>query len=133
MASELTIRVPWVPPAGMGMNAHKHWRSKHGPEQEAKQAGYLAAKSAIARKPWECPDMPMVIVTIHWERKSRRKDWDNAASVCKQIQDGICEALGIDDRRFITGIPLQKIDPAKQGYVEYRILPAPAFIRRLAS
>lgn len=28
MSDELRIRVPWVPPVSMNINAHTHWRRK---------------------------------------------------------------------------------------------------------
>ena len=133
MSDELCIRVPWVPPPSLGQNAHRHWRGKHPDEQAAKIAGEQAAKSAIANRDWTCPDMPVAIVIFHWERKSRRKDWDNAASVVKHIQDGICKGLGIDDKRFITGMPFQRVDPDKRGYTEFIIRPATAAERKLAA
>ena len=129
----ITIRVPWTPPAGLGVNAHKHWRVKHGPEQEGKQAAFLAARSTLARTPWQCPDMPVLVAVIHWEKRSRKKDADNALGAVKWLVDGICEAIGIDDRRFVTSMAFQKIDPAKQGYVDIIIRPATAEERRIAA
>lgn len=131
--SELTIRVPWTPPSGLGVNAHKHWRTKHGPEQEGKQAAILATKSTMARKRWTCPDMPVLVAVIHWEKKSRKKDADNALNACKWIADGVCEALQIDDRRFITSMAFQRVDPDRQGFVDIIIRPATVAERRLAS
>lgn len=133
MSDELRIRVPWTPPAGVGVNAHKHWRSKHGPEQEGKLAAKMAAKSTVARKRWKCPDMPVLVTVIHWENRSRKKDADNALNACKWMVDGACEALGIDDRRFLTSMAFQRIDPAKQGYVDIIIRPATDEERRIAS
>lgn len=135
MSDELRIRIPWIPPATLGANAHKHWRHKHPDEQTAREMAFIATKNKINRRrsAWTCPDMPVAVVVFHWEKKSRRKDWDNAASVVKHIQDGVCAALGIDDKRFVTGMPFQKIDPNKQGYVEFIIRPAMAHERKLAS
>jgi hypothetical protein len=135
MSDEITIRIPWIPPATLGANSHRHWRGKHPDEQAARFEAISATNKVLnkRRTRWECPDMPVAIVIFHWDKKSRRKDWDNAVSVVKHLQDGVCAALGIDDKRFITGMPFQKIDPDKQGYTEFIIRPATTQERRLAS
>ena len=134
MTDELRIRIPeWTPPASLGVNAHKHWRSKHGPEQTARDIAFHATRSTVAQRDWTCPDMPVLVAVVAWEKKSRRKDADNTLNCLKHTIDGMCEALGIDDKRFITAMAFQRIDPAKRGFVELTIRPATVEERRLAA
>ena len=50
----------------------------------------------------------------------RRRDDDNAYAACKPYRDGIADALGIDDSRFI-GHPWLKDEVRKGGEVRIRI------------
>lgn len=129
----ITIRVDWTPPASLGVNSHRHWRGKHPDEQAAKEHGILAARSAVNRKPWTCPDMPVLVAVIAWRTRNRRKDADNALNSIKHLLDGVCEGLGIDDKRFVTAMAFQRIDAKKQGYIELTIRPATLSERRLAA
>ena len=132
MTDELRIRLDWVPPVGMNINAHTHWRRKHPDEQNA----HMIGKSAVHGTRYtaaDLPDMPVLVVVIRWEKGSRRKDSDNALNCVKHLIDGICAGLGIDDKRFLTSMALQGVDPAKKGYTEVHIRPATKTERRLAA
>lgn len=128
----MKFRVDWVPPTSLGQNAHKHWRSKHPDEQNAHMIG-KAASTASPFTADDVPDMPVLIAIIHWDKRSRRKDFDNALGTLKHLVDGICAGLGIDDRRFVTGMTFQKVDPEKRGYTEVLIRPANMEERQLAA
>lgn len=128
----MNFKVDWVPPATLGQNSHKHWRKKHPDEQ----AAHMIGKAASTASPFtadDVPDMPVLIAVIHWENKSRRKDFDNALGTLKHLIDGVCRGIGIDDKRFITGMAFQKIDPKRRGFTEITIRPATKEERRLAS
>ena len=134
MSDELTVRIPdWTPPATLGVNSHKHWRAKHGPEQTARDLAFTATKNTIARAAWACPDMPVLVAIVAWEKRSRRKDADNTLNCLKHSIDGMCAALGIDDKRFITAMAFQRLDEQRRGYVELTIRPATAAERKLAA
>lgn len=131
--STITIRAEWTPPPGLGVNAHTHWRRKHPDEQNAHLIGKSAVARVAERSRWECPDMPVLVAVIHWEKRSRKKDADNALNSTKHLIDGICAALGIDDRRFITSMAFQKLDPKRKGFTDVIIRPATADERSLCS
>lgn len=128
----MKFRIDWVPPVTLGANAHRHWRGKHPDEQAAREAGMWTARASRWNAD-DVPDMPVLVVVIHWNKKSRRKDADNALGTCKHLVDGICEGLGIDDRRFVTSMAFQRIDPDKQGFTEVLIRPATLEERQLAA
>lgn len=130
--SMMKIRVDWIPPTSLGVNSHRHWRGKHPDEQAAKEAGMWAAKAARIT-PDDIPDLPVLVVIFHWDKRSRKKDSDNALGTAKHLIDGICEAIGINDRRFVTSMAFQRLDPKKQGFTEVLIRPATKEERQLAA
>lgn len=133
LSDGITIRADWTPPPGMGVNAHTHWRHKHPDEKNAYTVGKYAAVNATARKRWECPEIPVLVAVIHWEKRSRKKDADNALNSAKHLIDGACAGLKIDDRRFLTSMAFQRFDPDRQGFTELIIRPATEDERRLCS
>lgn len=128
----LRFKVDWTPPPTLGQNSHKHWRHKHPDEQSSNFVGWTAA-NASRYGAQDVPDMPVLVAIIHWEKKSRKKDADNALGTLKQLVDGICKGIGIDDRQLITSMAFQKVDPQKRGYTEIYIRPATQEERRLAA
>lgn len=133
MSDELRIRVPWVPPVTMNINAHTHWRRKHPEEQGAHGLAYYAALDHVNQSPYEVPPMPVMVAVIHWPKGRKRRDADNALGSCKWIADGVCKAIGIDDRRFVTSMAFQKRDKSGDGFTEIIIRPATLEERRLAA
>jgi hypothetical protein len=130
--SAITVRVPWVPPPSMNINAHTHWRRKHPDEQNAHMLAY--AVTTQTRPPaWTVPDMPVMVVVIHWPKGRRRRDADNALGSAKWLTDGVCKALGFDDRQLVTSMAFQKRDKDGAGYVDITIRPATLEERRLAA
>lgn len=129
----LRIRVNgWTPPPDTGVNAHRHWRRKHPHEKNARLTGIEAA-AATGYTAADVPDMPVLVAVIHWEKKSRKKDADNALNCLKHLIDGICKGLRIDDKRFVTSMAFQRIDPKRIGFVDIIIRPATAAERKLTS
>ena len=126
------FRFDWTPPPSLGANSHRHWRGKHPDEQKAKDTGREVAE-ATRYTANDIPNMPVLVFVIHWEKASRRKDDDNALGTLKHLRDGMCQGLGIDDRRFTTSMVFQKVDPKKIGYTEAFIREATLQERRLAS
>lgn len=128
----IRLTIPWTPPTTLGQNAHKHWRHKHPDEQSAHMIGWTTA-NASRYGAQDVPELPVLVAVIHWEKKSRRKDADNALGTIKQLVDGICKGIGIDDRRFVTSMAFQKVDPKRRGFTEIIIRAANADERRLGT
>ena len=129
----LMIRVNWTPASqkqGGGVNAHLHWSKKSGVQKNDHQHGKeVGARYAGC----QIPEAPVLVAVIHWENKTRKKDSDNALNAVKHLIDGICAGLGIDDRRFLTSMAFQKVDPEGHGFTEIIIRPATLDERRIAS
>lgn len=130
----LTIRIAgWTPASqkqGGGVNSHLHWSKKSPVNQNDHRTGKNAASRYAG---WQCPEIPVLVAVIHWENKTRKKDSDNALNAVKHLIDGVCAGLEIDDRRFLTSMAFQKVDPEGHGFTEIIIRPATLDERRIAS
>ena len=133
MSDEIRIRVDWIPPVTMNVNAHKHWRRKHPDEQSAHALGYHATRDVLNDGAVTIPDHPVMVAIIHWPKGRKKRDADNALGSVKWICDGVCKALGIDDRRFLTSMAFQRRDKSGDGFTEIIIRPATADERRMAA
>lgn len=130
----LTIRIAgWTPASqkqGGGVNSHLHWSKKSPVNQNDHRTGKEIASRYAG---WQCPEIPVLVAVIHWENKTRKKDSDNALNAVKHLIDGVCAGLEIDDRRFLTSMAFQKVDPEGHGFTEIIIRPATLDERRIAS
>ena len=134
MTDTLVIRVDWTPPASLSPNSRVHWRGKHPDQQGARALTMHAARAAIRAAPdWCLPAQPVLDAVIAWGKGGRRRDSDNALNSLKHSIDGMCAALGFDDKQFLTSRAFQRRDPDKRGYVEFIIRPATDDERRLTA
>ena len=110
------IVLPW-PPAALSPNARVHWRKR---QKAAKAARLLAWASAINAR-WVAPSSERVHLWVDFFPPTRRMpDDDNMLARCKAYRDGIADAIGIDDRVFVSH-PYVHGEPRKGGEVRIRI------------
>lgn len=92
--------LPW-PDRDLHPNARIHWRTRATTTKRARADAYLYAVAAH----WNGADLPAdgpIHVWIDgYPRDKRRRDADGLLSSMKAALDGIAEALGVDDRRFV--------------------------------
>ena len=87
------VVLPWPHP-DLNPNARGHW---------SRRAVQVAQHRALAAMTARCQPMPAMgagpyEVSLIFHPPDRRwHDLDNLLAMCKPYQDGICEALGIDD------------------------------------
>lgn len=114
----MDIVLPW-PPASLSGHAKGHWRSKSGPTAKHREWARLATKAAGVPVLPEKGDIRLVIAFYPPDRRGDRTNF--AARIKPQI-DGISDALGINDRRFLPSYIFA--EPEKgEGRVVYSILP----------
>jgi crossover junction endodeoxyribonuclease RusA len=97
------IELPW-PAKELSPNARGHWakmaRFKKGAREHAdwttKQAGITPE---YAGKWWDLIGPLEITITFH-QPDRRRRDRDNMIASFKSAQDGIADALGIDDSKW---------------------------------
>ena len=92
----MTVTLPW-PDKALSANARLHWAPKSRATKRARQDAAWLTRAAGSVT---LPDGPIAVrVTFHPPTK-RRHDRDNLIGRMKAAQDGIADALGVDDARF---------------------------------
>jgi len=111
----MTFDLDW-PPKELSPNARGHWSKK---AKAAKR--YRADCNALCRQ--ARPEVPegKVVLELEFFRPDRRSyDDDNLIARMKSGRDGIADALGIDDKRFITRHSISE-EVVKGGKVRVRL------------
>lgn len=101
---KFTVTLPW-PPRELGPNHKIHYRAKAPITKQARQDAYYLVHDQTAAHHWQ-RQFDNKILHDDWyfyPPDNRRRDRDNVKAACKAYQDGICEALGIDDRQLKAG------------------------------
>jgi len=117
---ELTL--PWPDPH-LSPNARVHWASKAKAASAARErAGFSAlAQGWSARSATRLPSDAYLHLWIDFYPPTRRhRDDDNLLSSFKPYRDGLSDALGINDMRFISH-PRVHPAPVKGGLVKVRL------------
>ena len=89
-----------------------HWTKAHTAKVKARDDAFYATKQAAkAFKPAD-GYIPLSVLFVTPTRI--RRDWDGMAGAFKASQDGIAQALGIDDSRF-KPVLIDWVDGEKPG------------------
>jgi len=116
MLHELVL--PW-PSRDLHPNARIHWSVKARAAKAARRDAYLIAKAAgWGRRKW--PDGRLHLWIEFYPPDRRRRDDDGLLSSVKPHRDGIADAMGIDDCRFVSH-PWVKDEVRKGGEVRIRV------------
>lgn len=107
----MKIELPFPPKELKPNGGTKHWAVKSKAAKSHKQQCYLIAKvNPPLIEDWEIP------ITITFHPKTKHKtDIDNLLASFKYGLDGIADAWGVDDCRFIP--TLRRGEPVKGGLV----------------
>lgn len=109
------IVLPW-PPAELSPNKRLHWAARSKAARAYRQACYLLTKQAGI----QAPEGRVLLALEFVPPDRRRRDDDNCLAAFKAGRDGVADALGIDDSRFITQLALSR-EPVAGGAVRVRI------------
>ena len=119
-ARELVL--PW-PSRALHPNARGHWSKRAAAAKSARQqASWLARIAGWHITGW--PDGRLHVWIDGYEPDRRRRDHDGFLSSLKPSLDGIADAMGIDDNRFVPH-PYIKDEVRKGGEVRIRITGGP--------
>lgn len=112
----ITLTLPW-PPKDLSPNARVHWtkRSKAA-KAYRKECGWQVV--AAGPRPKFAPSGPITLDVEFVEPDNRKRDLDNMLASIKAGIDGIADALGVNDRRFVFRIARSE---AIGGMVRVRI------------
>lgn len=110
---ELTVTLPW-PDKDLSPNARIHWRRKSRLVKMARQAAWGAVLEA-RRQANAIRGERLHLTWVFCPPDRRRRDADNIIASLKAANDGIADALGFDDSRFVSAY--QFGEPVKGGAV----------------
>lgn len=115
-----SIILPW-PDKRLSPNARAHWAAKAQAAKVARRNGGFAAFLAGYRDSTFVGYEGKLHLWIDCYAKTRNyPDADNCLSACKAYIDGIADALGVNDKRFVPH-PFVKAETFKGGKVVIRI------------
>ncbi len=103
------IVLPW-PSSALSGHAGGHWRSKSTPTAKAREWTRLAT---LAAGPFNIPSTGDILIHVRFVPPDRRGDRTNFANRLKPVFDGIADAIGVNDARFLPSYSFS--DPCKPG------------------
>lgn len=115
----LTIRLPWPDPA-LFPNRRTHWHKLYELRTEAKRTAYMLTYEAMQGKSMSMGSGKAPIEYEFCYPDNRKRDNDGMLGALKAAQDGIADALGIDDTRF-EPVTLRRGENVGGGAVIVRI------------
>ena len=110
------IILPW-PPWQLSGHTGVHWRAKATLTKKHREWARLATLEAGVR----APETGDILLRVLFIPPDRRSDRTNFANRCKPYFDGIADALGVNDRRFVPGLVF--LEPQAPGQVIVEIQP----------
>ncbi|HHA2878405.1 TPA: hypothetical protein ACOFC6_002251 [Stenotrophomonas maltophilia] len=113
--------LPW-PHKDLSPNGRVHWSARAKAAKKARAQAYILAVAGGCNL-WKSEGRLHLYITFHPPTKLLPDD-DNMLARFKPYRDGIADALGIDDKRFISH-PLVSTEVRKGGQVVVRITAGP--------
>ena len=94
----LNVTLPWPAPE-LSPNGREHWTVKAEAVKAARTLAWRTAQEELWLHPvYISPDAPLVAHFEFYPPNKRWFDLDNLVSRAKNFQDGLFDALGINDR-----------------------------------
>jgi len=113
----MTVTLGW-PSRALSPNARTHWGTLARAKKAARIEGFYAATSGLL--PDDVASISIQVTFI--PPNTRRIDLDNCIASIKPHLDGISDAIGIDDSRWIWAAPVIA-KPEKPGSVVVTLTP----------
>lgn len=123
------IVLPW-PPRELHPNARVHWSKRAKAAKSARRYAYAETIQLVRKHGDPVPDrLAQPAGRLHvwidaYPPDRRRRDTDGVLSSLKSALDGIADALGVDDQRFVPH-PWVKDEVRASGEVRIRITGGP--------
>lgn len=116
----MEIILPW-PDRVLSPNARAHWATKAKAAKLARKDGYYRAIMAgYTKASFAWYDGKLHLFIDFYAKTKNYPDADNCLSSAKAYLDGISDAIGVNDRRFVHH-PFVKDETFKDGKVVIRI------------
>lgn len=112
----LRFEVPW-PSKTLSPNARVHWSKRSKAAKAYRADCFMVCFQALrlGKVKAKVPDGALRLDLEFCPPDARRRDDDNCLAAFKSGRDGIAEALGVDDSRFVTQLRMGAV--AKGGKV----------------
>lgn len=111
--------LPW-PDKDLSPNGRVHWARKAKASASARELSKVEAMASGWAAGHTLPEGRLHLWIDFYPPTRRMPDDDNMLARCKPYRDGIADALGIDDKRFVSH-PYVRETPRKGGQVVFRI------------
>jgi len=100
----LALQLPWPPSALSPNGQHGHWTRRAEAKKNFRCACWIATIEQLSpRMRASCVAVVPLQLLLEFVRPDRRSyDRDNLLARTKAGIDGMCQALGIDDGRFVS-------------------------------
>ena len=102
------IDFPWPPKKLSPNGSQRDYRGKADARKGYREDCMVLAMAAGAKPP-DSADIPILVEYFPPDR--RKRDWDNCVAMSKGLFDGLADAMGIDDSRFVPTIKMRRDDP----------------------
>lgn len=106
------ITLPW-PPKQLSPNARVHWAQKARAAKKYKKDCFILTKQAEVELP---KTDKLHLFVDFYQPDNRKRDQDNIEASMKAGYDGIADALGVNDSRFVIH-PFVRDEIIKGGMV----------------
>ena len=97
----IDLMLPW-PPKALSPNARTHWATKSRAAKAYRYTCFLLCRRAGL----QAPEGRALLSLEFIPPDRRRRDDDNCIAAFKSGRDGLAQALGIDDSRFVTQLQI---------------------------
>lgn len=99
LRTDITVTLPW-PSSKLSPNARVHWRPKADVTKSHRYAANVLTLEALGRATVTTDTVPMAVTFC--PPNARRRDLLNCIGSFKAYEDGLSDAIGIDDSKFIA-------------------------------
>lgn len=115
----IVVSLPW-PPLELNPNKRLHWSRKSRAARLYRNMCYVLARNAISEHQHHFAGVRKMVLAIEFcPPDKRRRDDDNMLAAFKAGRDGLADALGVDDNKFVTSFEV--CAPVEGGAVRVTI------------
>ncbi len=117
----IEITLPW-PDKRLSPNSRNRWAKTKATKWARQDAFYVTYEAKNDVVEWYSGGLPYRILAQYtfYPPDRRRRDRDNYSAMMKAYQDGVCDALGVDDSCFQMAAPIWR-EVVKGGKVVLRL------------
>lgn len=120
---KIVLWLPWPDPR-LSPNRRLCWQRRSKLARQAREAGQIAARHQVGGDFAGFPPGKLSLWLTFYPPDKRKRDDDNLIASFKPYRDGIADALGINDARFVA-MPFVHTQTRKGGAVRVCITDMP--------